>query len=410
MNYILKHRRYGTYLYAVGGKEDAAWTSGINVKRMKLSVYLINSALAACAGFIYAARLSAANPSQGNGLELNGICAAVLGGIVLGGAQRKCLRSPFRSHCYQYFKKRNEYAWLEDPYTDDGDRLYPHCDPGIRCCKEGGKIMKPKEFMMKYSRILILVLIMVFVSAASLDFLKPSNLLNVARQSSMLLIMSLGMTCAMLLGQGVDMSIGATLSLTSCVAAGFLRSNASVGSVLFGIGIAILIGMFIGLINGALTAWLHLPAFLVTYGVRRDHPKRGIFLYGRQYYQWFSQICYVYGIRLYFWSDTYTDRDRSGFNNSYSLDVKAYPYGARTLHSRCQSKCSKIFRIKSRKICDLRLYAFRRTGCAGRYCIPGPPGSSRGRDWKSVPFSVCQCSSHWMAFPLPVEQEVHGEQ
>ena len=62
--------------------------------------------------------------------------------------------------------------------------------------------MKPKEFMMKYSRILILVLIMVFVSAASLDFLKPSNLLNVARQSSMLLIMSLGMTCAMLLGPG----------------------------------------------------------------------------------------------------------------------------------------------------------------------------------------------------------------
>ena len=128
--------------------------------------------------------------------------------------------------------------------------------------------MKPKEFMMKYSRILILVLIMVFVSAASLDFLKPSNLLNVARQSSMLLIMSLGMTCAMLLGQGVDMSIGATLSLTSCVAAGFLRSNASTGSVLLGIGIAILIGMFIGLINGTLTAWLHLPAFLVTYGVR----------------------------------------------------------------------------------------------------------------------------------------------
>ena len=125
--------------------------------------------------------------------------------------------------------------------------------------------MKPKEFMMKYSRILILVLIMVFVSAASLDFLKSSNLLNVARQSSMLLIMSLGMTCAMLLGQGVDMSIGATLSLTSCVAAGFLRSNASTGSVLLGIGIAILIGMFIGLINGTLTAWLHLPAFLVTY-------------------------------------------------------------------------------------------------------------------------------------------------
>ena len=87
MNYILKNRKYGTYLYAVGGKEDAAWTSGINVKRIKLSVYLINAALAACAGFIYAARLSAANPSQGTGLELNGICAAVLGGVVLGGGR-----------------------------------------------------------------------------------------------------------------------------------------------------------------------------------------------------------------------------------------------------------------------------------------------------------------------------------
>ena len=83
MNYILKNRRYGTYLYAVGGKEDAAWSSGINVKKMKLSVYLINAVLAAFAGFIYAARLSAANPSQGSGLELNGICAAVLGAIAI---------------------------------------------------------------------------------------------------------------------------------------------------------------------------------------------------------------------------------------------------------------------------------------------------------------------------------------
>ncbi len=128
--------------------------------------------------------------------------------------------------------------------------------------------MKGKDFLMKYSRILILVLIMAGVSIASPDFLKPSNLLNVARQSSMLLIMSLGMTCAMLLGRGVDMSIGATLSLTSCVAAGFLRSNDTVGSVLIGIVIALVIGMFIGLINGVLISYLHLPAILVTYGVR----------------------------------------------------------------------------------------------------------------------------------------------
>lgn len=128
--------------------------------------------------------------------------------------------------------------------------------------------MKGKDFAVKYSRVLILAVLMACLAVAAPEFLKPSNLLNVARQSSMLLIMSLGMTCAMLLGRGVDMSVGATLSLTSCVAAGFLRSSDSVGSVLLGIGIALVLGMAVGLVNGVLVAYLHLPAILVTYGVR----------------------------------------------------------------------------------------------------------------------------------------------
>lgn len=128
--------------------------------------------------------------------------------------------------------------------------------------------MKTKQILVRYSRILILVLLMICMSAASPNFLKATNLINVARQSSMLLIMSLGMTCAMLLGRGVDMSIGATLSISSCIAAGFMRSNDSTGSVFLGILIAILIGMLIGVINGTLVAYLHLPAILVTYGVR----------------------------------------------------------------------------------------------------------------------------------------------
>ena len=128
--------------------------------------------------------------------------------------------------------------------------------------------MKTKQILVRYSRILILVLLMICMSAASPNFLKATNLINVARQSSMLLIMSLGMTCAMLLGRGVDMSIGATLSISSCIAAGFMRSNDSPGSVFLGILIAILIGMLIGVINGTLVAYLHLPAILVTYGVR----------------------------------------------------------------------------------------------------------------------------------------------
>lgn len=87
--FVLSHRPTGTHFYAVGGREEAALAAGINVKRIKMYVFLINGALAAFAGLIYAARLSAANPTQGIGLELDGICSAVLGGASLTGGKGK---------------------------------------------------------------------------------------------------------------------------------------------------------------------------------------------------------------------------------------------------------------------------------------------------------------------------------
>jgi len=83
--WLLKYRKYGTALYAVGGKEDAAMTAGIDARWIKMSVYLIGGSLAGLAGVIYSSRLSAANPTQGAGLELDAICAAVLGGTALSG-------------------------------------------------------------------------------------------------------------------------------------------------------------------------------------------------------------------------------------------------------------------------------------------------------------------------------------
>lgn len=86
-NFILNSRPYGTHLYALGGREESAWASGINVKLLKVSIFTINGLLASIAGFILAARLMSANPSQGIGLELDGITAAVLGGTALSGGK-----------------------------------------------------------------------------------------------------------------------------------------------------------------------------------------------------------------------------------------------------------------------------------------------------------------------------------
>lgn len=85
--WLLKKRRYGTALYAVGGREESALTAGINVKWVKTSVYLIAGTLAGLAGVVYAVRLNSANPTAAAGLELDAICSVVLGGTALTGGQ-----------------------------------------------------------------------------------------------------------------------------------------------------------------------------------------------------------------------------------------------------------------------------------------------------------------------------------
>lgn len=83
--YILKHTRFGRYIYAMGGNEEATKLSGINVDQVKIYVYALSGALAALAGIIVTARLSSAQPQAGSGYELDAIAAVVLGGTSLSG-------------------------------------------------------------------------------------------------------------------------------------------------------------------------------------------------------------------------------------------------------------------------------------------------------------------------------------
>lgn len=83
--FALQQTRFGRRLYAVGGNEDAARLSGINVYKTKLIVYVIVSILAALAGIILASRLNGASPNLGTMFELDAIAAVVIGGTSLAG-------------------------------------------------------------------------------------------------------------------------------------------------------------------------------------------------------------------------------------------------------------------------------------------------------------------------------------
>jgi ribose transport system permease protein len=82
---VLTRTNFGRRVYAIGGNQEAARLSGINVSRTKLGVYTISGLLAGLSGFMLSAWLSAGDPKTGNMYEMNAIAAVVLGGASLMG-------------------------------------------------------------------------------------------------------------------------------------------------------------------------------------------------------------------------------------------------------------------------------------------------------------------------------------
>ena len=83
--FVLKYTTFGRYVYAVGGNERSAKTSGIGTRRVIFTVYAISGLLAALAGQILAARTTSALPQAGVAYELDAIAAVVIGGTSLSG-------------------------------------------------------------------------------------------------------------------------------------------------------------------------------------------------------------------------------------------------------------------------------------------------------------------------------------
>ena len=84
---VLNRTRFGRYVYAIGGNEDAARASGINVKLVKLGVYAISGFYCGLAGLVFTSRLGAAQSISGMGFELVAIASVVVGGASLFGGR-----------------------------------------------------------------------------------------------------------------------------------------------------------------------------------------------------------------------------------------------------------------------------------------------------------------------------------
>jgi len=123
---------------------------------------------------------------------------------------------------------------------------------------------KPIEFVMRFSRIGILLILCLGISLLNPNFMKVTNIINVVRTASPQIIIAFGMTFVMLTG-GIDLSLGSAVTLTSVIAGYFLTQTDLpwIMAICASIGVGALSGLSIGL----LVSVVKLPPAVASYGM-----------------------------------------------------------------------------------------------------------------------------------------------
>lgn len=93
MFFVMTYTRFGRRVYALGGNVNAAKLSGIRVRRLEVSVYVLAGIFSAIAGLMLLSRLFYADPNTGSGYEMDAIASCVIGGISLSGGRGKILNT-----------------------------------------------------------------------------------------------------------------------------------------------------------------------------------------------------------------------------------------------------------------------------------------------------------------------------
>lgn len=84
-NFILNKTKLGRYIYGIGGNDQAAELSGVNVKMVTLFAFASMSVLAALSGILYTSRLQSATPTAGTAFEMDAIASSYIGGVAVSG-------------------------------------------------------------------------------------------------------------------------------------------------------------------------------------------------------------------------------------------------------------------------------------------------------------------------------------
>jgi ribose transport system permease protein len=119
-----------------------------------------------------------------------------------------------------------------------------------------------REWLARYGITLAFLVLVGALALLSPSFLTAGNLLNVLRQISVNALLAFGMT-AVILGAGIDLSVGSTLALTGALAAGMAVAGVPPALAML---LALALGVLLGLFNGVFVAVAGLAPFIATLG------------------------------------------------------------------------------------------------------------------------------------------------
>jgi ribose transport system permease protein len=125
------------------------------------------------------------------------------------------------------------------------------------------RLAPSRDVMQALYRLIAVALLCTALTALSDVFFTTNNILNVLRQTALLFLMASGLTLVILTA-GLDLSVGANIALSACLAASVMKST---GSPLLGMATGIGCGAAVGFANGILVTALRIPSFIATYGM-----------------------------------------------------------------------------------------------------------------------------------------------
>ena len=128
---------------------------------------------------------------------------------------------------------------------------------------EASRFAVSDDIMQVLYRLVAVAAICAVLSFLSDAFLTLNNTLNVLRQASLVFFMASGLTLVILTAN-LDLSVGANVALSACVAAAAIKAT---GSPWIGFLVGIGIGSLVGLANGLMVTAMRIPSFIATYGM-----------------------------------------------------------------------------------------------------------------------------------------------